>query len=394
MAKKNTKSAKGGGSIRQRKDGLWEARYTVGRDPGTGKPIRKSIYGQTQGEVRKKLTQALAAIDNGEYVAPQKMTVGRWLDVWAADYMGDVKQNTRYSYTGIIKNHLKPAFGAVRLDALQPHMIQGLYNGLSVEREGKPGLSPSTILCVHLVLSKALQQAVRLGYIRSNPAACCTLPRKERKEKKPLDGAAVGRFLEAIKGNRFEALFTVALFTGMREGELLGLMWNCVDFERGTIRIDKQLQKLKERGKPQVFALSSTKNGKPRTITPAPLVMNILRKHRRQQLENRLKAGPLWEDKGLVFSNELGREVSGASVYSAFKNVAISLNMPSATFHDLRHSYAVAVIRAGDDIKTVQGNLGHSTAAFTLDVYAHVTEAMKRDSADRMEAYISDVLGL
>lgn len=394
MPRKNTKAAKGGGSIRQRKDGLWEGRYTIGRDPGTGKQVRKSVYGQTQQEARKKLAQAVAAIDRGDYISPQKMTVGAWLDTWAASYLGNVKPSTRYYYESCIRNHLKPALGAVRLDSLPPHMVQSFYNGLSLERDGRPGLAPSTIQLIHLVLNEAMKQAVKLDYIRSNPAAACTLPRKEQKEKTPLDGAAVGAFLEAVKGRRFETLFTVALFTGMREGELLGLLWECVDFERGTILIDKQLQRKRNLGGAGCYVLSSTKNGKSRTISPAPLVMELLRKHWRRQAENRLRAGRAWEDKGLVFPDELGGFLSSFVVYQAFKKVAASIGMPSATFHDLRHSYAVAAIRAGDDVKTVQGNLGHATAAFTLNVYGHVTEAMKQESAARMEAYISGVLGL
>lgn len=394
MARKTTRAANGGGSIRQRKDGLWEARYTVGRDPGTGKQVRKSVYGQTQKEARQKLAQAVAAIDRGDYIEPQKMTVGAWLDTWAASYLGNVKQSTRSYYEGCIRNHLKPAFGAVRLDALHPHTIQGFYNSLSMERDGRPPLAPSTVQLIHLVLNEALKQAVKLGYIRNNPAASCTLPRKEHKEKTPLDGEAVGAFLEAVNGHRFETLFTVALFTGMREGELLGLLWDCVDFERGTIRIDKQLQRKRDYGKPRNFILTSTKNGKARTITPAPLVMELLHKHRIRQAENRLRAGRAWEDRDLVFPDELGGFLSSYVVYQAFKKVAASIGMPSATFHDLRHSYAVAAIRAGDDIKTVQGNLGHATASFTLDIYGHVTEAMKQESASRMEAYISGVLGL
>lgn len=394
MPKKNTKAAKGGGSIRQRKDGLWEARYTVGRDPGTGKQVRKSVYGHTQQETRKKLAQAVAAIDRGDYVEPQKMTVGEWLDTWAESYLSNVKPSTRYNYEGCIRNHLKPAFGAIQLGSLPPHMVQSFYNGLSAERDRQPGLAPSTIHLIHLVLNEAMKQAVRLGYIRSNPATFCTLPQKKQKEKTPIDGAAVGAFLNAVKGNRFETLFTVALFTGMREGELLGLLWECVDFEHGTVYIDKQLQRKRELGKAGSYVLTSTKNGKPRTISPAPLVMEILRKHQRKQAENRLKAGRAWEDKGLVFPDELGGFLSAFVVYQMFKKVAASIGMSSATFHDLRHSYAVAAIRAGDDVKTVQGNLGHATAAFTLNVYGHVTEAMKQESAARMEAYISGVLGL
>lgn len=136
------------------------------------------------------------------------------------------------------------------------------------------------------------------------------------------------------------------------------------------------------------------KNDKARTVTPAAWVMKLLRTHRARQAEQRLKAGKLWEDSGLVFTDELGHHLAVYTIYRAFKKVAAEIGRPDARFHDLRHSYAVAAIRSGDDIKTVQGNLGHATAAFTLDVYGHVTDQMKKESAARMDSYIKDVLGL
>lgn len=390
--KSNTRAAQGAGTIRQRKDGRWEARYTVGRDPGTGKQIQRSVYGATQQEVRKKLAQATTALDSGTYKEPCKMTVGEWLDVWARDYLGGVKPFTVVSYTGHIKNHIKPALGSVRLETLNAHTIQRLYNGLSSGQNGKTGLSPKTVKNIHGVLHKALQQAVKVGYIRFNPADACELPRVVRKELKPLDEEESKAFLKAIQGHRFEVLYTVTLFTGMREGEALGLAWDCVDFERGTLLINKQLQR--EKKKNAQYLLVPTKNGKSRTITPAPWVMKLLRTQRARQAEQQLRAGPLWEDSGLVFTNALGGHLAEYLVYRDFKKLAASIGCPDARFHDLRHSYAVAAIRSGDDIKTVQGNLGHATAAFTLDVYGHVTDQMKKDSAARMEAYIKDVLNL
>lgn len=393
MARKsNTRGAQGGGTIRQRKDGRWEARYTVGRDPGTGKQVQRSVYGATQQEVRKKLAQLTAAIDNGTYKEPCKMTVGQWLDIWAADYLGGVKPFTVASYTGQIKNHIKPALGSVKLEALSAHTIQGFYNGLTAERNGKPGLSPKSVKNIHGVLHKALQQAVKIGYLRFNPADACELPRVERKELKPLDENQSKAFLKAIQGHRFEMLYTVVLFTGVREGEALGLMWDCVDFQKGTILINKQMQR--EKKKNGQYLLAPTKNGKGRTITPAPWVMKLLRTQKRRQAEQRLKAGTMWEDSGLVFTTELGRHLAIHTVYKDFKQIAASIGCPDARFHDLRHSYAVAAIRSGDDIKTVQSNLGHATAAFTLDVYGHVTDQMKQESAARMESYIKDVLNL
>ena len=178
----------------------------------------------------------------------------------------------------------------------------------------------------------------------------------------------------------------------MREGEALGLLWECVDFEKGTILIKHQLQREKKKNGAYIFA--PLKNDKARTITPAPWVMDVLRAHRAKQAQQHLMAGSQWENSGLVFTDERGHHLAIHTVYTAFKKVATSIGRPDARFHDLRHSYAVAAIRSGDDIKTVQGNLGHATAAFTLDVYGHVTDQMKQASAARMENYIKAVLKL
>lgn len=397
--KSNTRAAQGTGTIRKktvtrsgREYTYWEARYTAGIDPGTGRQVQRSITGKTQKEVAQKLREITAAIDAGTYTVPSKMTVAQWLDIWAAEYLGNVKPFTVRSYSDQIRNHIKPALGAVKLEALNTHTIQSFYNSLGVERDGKPGLSPKTVKNIHGVLHKALQQAVAIGYLRFNPADACTLPRSVRKELAPLDEEQSRAFLQAIQGQRFETLFTVTLFTGLREGEVLGLTWDCVDFTKGTILVSKQLQREKKKGGAYVFA--PLKNDKTRMITPAPWVLQLLRTHRAKQAELRLKAGPLWEDSGLVFTNEFGHHLAIHTVYKDFKKAATAIGRPDARFHDLRHSYAVAAIRSGDDIKTVQGNLGHATAAFTLDVYGHVTEQMKQASAARMEGYIKDVLNL
>lgn len=393
MARKsNTRGAQGGGSIRQRKDGRWEARYTVGRDPGTGKQIQRSVYGATQQEVRKKLAQVTTAIDSGTYKEPCKMALGQWLDIWTADYLGGVKPSTAFLYKEQIRLYIKPALGAVKLEALNTHTVQGFYNSLSTKREGSKALSPKSVKNIHGILHKALQQAVAVGYIRFNPADACTLPRAEKKEIATLDEAQITAFLRAIEGHRHELLYKVALFTGMREGEVLGLMWDCVDFEKGTITIKRQLRREQQKG--GTYYITTPKNGKPRTITPAPWVMKLLRSQKVRQAEQRLRVGPSWEDTGMVFTNETGGYLSYRTVYDCFKRIVSKMGTPSTRFHDLRHTFAVASLRAGDDIKTVQGNLGHHTAAFTLDVYGHVTEQMKKDSAQRMEGFIKEVLNL
>lgn len=390
------KAAAGTGTIRKKtvtRGGkeytFWEARYTTGYDPGTGRQIQRSISGKTQKEVARKLKEATAAIDAGTYIAPSKMTVGEWLDIWSEEYLGGVKPATVASYKTIKNTHLKPNLGATKLEALNAHTIQSFYNCLTDPQRTDNPVSAKTVKNVHGVLHKALQQAVANGYIRFNPTDACTLPRMEKKEIKPLDETQITAFLHAVKGHRFEDLFITTLFTGMREGEALGLLWDCVDLDKGTILINKQLQL--SRSTKGEYVLVPTKNSKGRSITLAPYVVSILRRVRRCQLENKLRYGECWENSGYVFTDELGCHLKHNTVYKNFKEIVSGMGIPEARFHDLRHSYAVASIRSGDDIKTVQENLGHATASFTLDVYGHVTDQMKQASAARMEQFIKAV---
>lgn len=177
----------------------------------------------------------------------------------------------------------------------------------------------------------------------------------------------------------------------MRRAELSGLKWDCVDFWKGTICIKRQWQK--DPGKRGGFVLSSTKNGKPRIVKPAASVMEILHQERIRQGELRLKAGNLWQDDGFVFKNVLGAPLSPNTAYNHFKQIMASIGLPKTRMHDLRHTYAVASLANGDDIKTVQENLGHASAAFTLDRYGHVTDSMRQASSERMEQFFKSVSG-
>ena len=383
MPRKATRGAQGGGSIRQRRDGRWEARFTVGRDPGTGKQVQRSVYGATQREARQKLAAAVAALDEGTYTPPARITFGQWLDIYVTDFCGGVKPRTRELYRSSIDARIKPALGAVRLGALTTPMIQRFYNQ---SMQGENAVSAKTVRNLHGIVHKALEQAVSAGYLRANPAAACQPPRVEKPEIRPLDEAQTQAFIAAAQGDPFETLFLVDLFTGLREGEILGLQWDAVDLDAGTIRVVRQLQLHKG-----TYQLMPTKNGKPRQLTPAPFVMNLLRAQRREQAQMKLLAGQLWEDTGFVFTDALGRHLARQTVYRHFKKLADRIGLPDARLHDLRHTYAVASIRAGDDPKTVSENLGHATVAFTLDVYGHVTASMREASAQRMQAYIDNL---
>lgn len=378
------RGANGGGSIRQRADGTWEARITLGTNPGTGKPLRKSIYGKTQKEVRQKMQRALVEVDEGNYSTPTKITVKQWLETWLAEYTDGVKDSTRTSYRQHMNNHIIPALGAVKLSELTPATCQKFINDLSRAK----GLSAKTVKNVHGVLHHALKQAVRLGYMRMNPTEACTLPRIEKAKIVPLDAPEIKRLLEVLDDEVYSDVLRVDLFTGMREGEILGLQWSCVDFTRGTIKVEKQLSRPRVKG--EEYRFTSLKNDKPRTIQPAPFVMQILKRQRRRQAEQRMQAGAAWDDCGfpdLVFTSETGKFLNYTIVLRHLKNALDAAGLPEKRFHDLRHTYAVTSLQAGDDVKTVQENLGHHTAAFTLDQYGHVTETMRQASAQRMEAF-------
>ena len=380
------RGANGGGSIRQRADGTWEARITLGTNPGTGKPMRKSIYGKTQKEVRQKMQKALVEVDEGIYTEQSKITVKQWMETWLAEFTGDVKDSTRTSYRQHMNNHIIPALGAVKLSELTPAACQKFINDLSRVK----GLSAKTVKNVHGVLHHALKQAVRLGYMRMNPTEACTLPRIEKAKIEPLDAPEIKRLLDVLGDDVYSDVLRVDIFTGMREGEILGLQWSCVDFDRGTITIEKQLSRPRVKG--EEYRFTSLKNDKPRTIQPAPFVMQILKRQRRRQAEQRIQAGGAWDDCGfpdLVFTSETGKYLNYTIVLRHLKKALEVAGLPEKRFHDLRHTYAVSSLQAGDDVKTVQENLGHHTAAFTLDQYGHVTESMRQASAQRMEAFIN-----
>ena len=386
MPKRN---AQGAGTIRERKDGTWEARYTIGRDPGTGKQKQKSIYGKTQKEVLKKLQQVQNDVNTGAYIEPSKLTVGTWLDVWIKEYPGKTKERTRIEYKKHIEYRIKPALGNVQLTDLDTHTIQLFYNDCLRGSKGKKAIAPKTVRNIHGILHKALEQALELGYIRLNPSSRCKLPRVEKPDINPLDDEQIKAFLLSIQGHQFEILNTVDLFTGIRQGEILGLPWSAINFKAGTILISQQLQRIDGE-----YKIVSVKNDKLRTITPAPYVMRLLQQQKTKQAADKLRAGSAWQNEhNLVFTNELGRNIARQTAYSNYKRLLKTANIEVHRFHDLRHSYAVAALQSGDDIKTVQENLGHYSAAFTLDVYGHVSDRMKKESAQRMEQFIQGVKG-
>lgn len=388
MARKsNTRAAQGSGSIRQRKDGRWEARITVGTDPGTGKPVRRSIYGDTQKDVRKRMTEILREIDRGTYQAPDKTTVSEWLDTWMETFCAiKVKPLTYSSYEAAIKNHIKPRIGAIKLQAIRGTHIQQLYNFMLAA-----GKSPKTIKNISAILHKAFSVAVKQGIMIANPCDAAELPKAHHKEIQPLTDAEIPLFLKAIDGHPFRNAYALCLFAGLREGECLGLSWDQIDFVNRRIAVNQQLQLEKKKGA-QYYIAPTTKSGKPRQIEPPEIAFQYLKAERARQAEKQLSAGPAWSNPhNLVFTNELGENHKIVTFYKHFKRIAAAIGRPDARPHDLRHTAATVAIAAGADIKSVQDLLGHATASFTLNVYAHTSDQMKKDTAARMQSYYDNL---
>ena len=303
------------------------------------------------------------------------------------EYLADIKSGTATGYESVVRLHLKPALGDVLLSDLHLPMIQRFYNKLRND-----GMSPKSIKNIHGILHRALDMAMRAEYLEKNPSSFTIRPRVVEKPVVPLDAPEQKKLFSALKGNHFETLFLTATFTGMRVGELLGLTWDCVDFEHGIIHVEKQLVQTRKKG--QKYCFGTLKNGKTRIIAPAPYVMQILKKHKIAQAEQRLRLGKSWDPgdfPNLVFTHPDGSHYSQPTIWKEFNEILIAAGIEHHRVHDLRHTYAVNSIRAGDDIKTLQENMGHYSAAFTLDRYGHVTETMRRESANRMQTFIENM---
>ncbi len=412
------RNAKGAGTLRKvskEKNGktytYWEGQITIGVNPGTGKQQRKTFTGKTQKEVRERMQAALVTVNEGTFFEPSKITLSEWLDIWLKEYTADKKYLTVKHYTAQCNTHIKPALGAVKLSKLTAPQIQGFYNDLSktgkqiIKKDKKTEkeiitfepLAAKSIRNIHGILIKALNVAIDVGYLRINPAERVTLPRVEKQEIHPLNDEQIAAFYRAAAEDEYCYLLRLIPFTGLREAEAMGLTWDCVDFETGTLKINKQL--VKRPNAAGGFTLAETKNSKIRVIKPAQMVMRQLKERELEQIEQRFKAGELWQgwqtDKerktALVFTTATGGNLSPQTVYNHCKKVLEKIGAGDRCVHDLRHTYAVLSLQNGDDVKTVQGNLGHATAAFTLDVYGHVSERMKEDSAARMERYMQSM---
>ena len=379
MAKRR---ANGEGSIRKRSDGRWEGRYTAGRDPETGKAIYKNVLGKTQAEVKGKLKKAIEETAGLDVIKAEKYTLGQWMDIWFENYAKvKVRPSSHQTYRGYIDNHIKPHIGKIPLNKLSSLELQKFYKKLlgsgrvkRLESQKQPkGLSSKTVRNINQVISSALDLAKEQKLISSNPTDACALPKVEHKEMQTIPAEDLSKFLREAKASGVYEMYYIELATGLRRGELLGLKWSDIDFTNRVIRVQRQVARINGE---IVEAPLKTKNSY-RNISISDDTAEVL-KAQKEKVNSEY-----------VFPSPNGGPISPDSVNHMLQRVLERAGLPKVRFHDLRHTFATIALQNGVDIKTVSGMLGHYSAGFTLDTYAHVTTAAQKEAANTMGNVLS-----
>ncbi len=380
MAKRR---ANGEGNIRKRKDGRWEDRYTAGRDPVTGKTIYKNVLGKTQAETKAKLKLAIQESIEVDIIRAERYTVGQWMDVWFENCAKiKVRPSSHQTYRGYIDNHIKPNIGKIPLNKLSSLHLQKLYKKLltggrveRIEAKKQPkGLSAKTVRNINQVISSAMDFAKDQKFISSNPTDGCALPKLEHQEMKTLPMEQLTSFLREARESGVFEMYYIELATGLRRGELLGLKWEDIALQQGSLRVQRQICRIN--GK-IVEAPLKTKNAY-RTLPLSADSIEVLK-------EQRKKAG----NSAYVFPSSTGGPISPDSDLHMLHRVLKRAGLPKVRFHELRHTFATLALQNGVDIKTVSAILGHYSAGFTLDTYTHVTTSAKKEAANTMGNILS-----
>jgi len=365
------------GTIKKRKDGRYEAQYTVN---GT----RKSVYGRTPEEANTKLTQVLYEMDSGAYT-DSTLTVGRWLDLWLAEYVkGHVKQKTYQFYECNVRCHLRPAFQNIKLKELKADKVQRLFN-----EKTKAGLSTNSVSGIKRTLHCALNVAITNGLLIRNVAHGVKVQSVKGKEKRILTLQEQEALLQALKGEDKGFMVELALFTGLRCGEILGLRWEDVDTKAKTITIRQTVQRLKgEDGKTSlVFGTPKSSKGS-RTIPLLGKVADKLKKHYSKQLKERVRVGEeKWDDHDLVFSN-WGKPIDPSNFQRFLSAMSEKAKIERVNIHALRHAFASRAREQGLELEVLSNILGHSDIRLTANTYTHVSLERTENEMKKMESLL------
>jgi integrase len=313
-----------------------------------------------------------------------KLTVGDHLEQWLEDVVKPSASHRTYSTNAQqVRTHIAPTLGRIKLKSLRKAHIDRLYR-----EKLDSGLSHATVRRVHAVLHRALEEAVKGDLIPRNPAAHANKPKVKQEEIEPLDTSQAAAFLKAAKGDRFEALYILCLMCGLRQGEALALRWRDIDLNDGTLRVNLQLQRVRGGGG---LRFSEPKNASRRTVGLSQRAVSALQSHRERQLEEKLRAGPLYQDGDLVFASGHGTPIDAQNVVNRYyKPLLKRAGLPPIRFHDLRHSCLSLLAQRGEPIRDLQALAGHATAAFTLQRYTHHYDSSARRTADTMGEILSE----
>lgn len=379
MAKKVR--GQGEGNIRQRPDGRWEARYSIGVD-SRGKQIRKSIYGSARGEVSKELTKVLNSINTNTYIDPSKITIKEWIETWLIDYKENaVSKKTYDSYKQVLDLYIIPHLEFMYLKDIRPENVQSTFNKMK-------GLSDRTIKYTKTVFNMCMKRAKINKLIIDNPCEYVELPKgKAKKEIIIFTEEEQVKFLNAIDGHQYQVAFLMLISAGLRVGELLALTWDVIDFEKSIINVNKTLSRVEG----EIFNPTKNESSK-RTIPVLETIMDFIKSHKVQQNIIKLQAGKDYNPYNLVFTNAYGYPVSFSSFSKSLKRLLDDNGLPELSPHKLRHTFATRGLESGMDMKELQVLLGHSTMKLTSDTYTHVLDKQKEKAMNKT-AHLYNNLG-
>lgn len=382
MDTKRQKRGQNEGSAYQRADGRWEAMLTLPAD-APGGPARRSFYGKTKKDAMTKLRTAQRKLDEGLPAVPERETVGTYLDRWLLDVAKPgLRASTYKSYESYVRLHLKPTLGHHRLARLGPQHVQAMLN-----EKLAAGLAPRTVQYIRSILRRSLGQALKWGLVARNVATLVDPPKGRRAEVRPLTPEQARQFLTVVQGDRLEALYSVAVALGLRQGEALGLQWDDIDFTSSTLRVRRALQRID--GKLQLVE-PKTERSRRTVDIPSPTLAGLIA-HRDRQAFERAFADDAWQEWGLVFTTAKGTPLDGTGVTKRLQRILAEAGLPRQRFHDLRHCCASLLLAQAVPPRVVMEILGHSQISLTMDTYSHVMPTARREAADLMGAILGPV---